>query len=94
MSRLSLGDNTGVTSSFLTPATEPNAGIHRQVLALHCPVHQVLTGSEERSTESSLEHIPLSRERCYFFFLCKWMFLPIIYAGRVSRVTLKQNDWL
>lgn len=69
MSRLSLGDNTGVTSSFLTPATEPNAGIYRQVLALHhCPVHQVLTGSEERSTESSLEHIPLSRERCYFFF--------------------------
>lgn len=60
-----------------------NAGIFRPVLARRLrPVHQVLTGREERSTESSLEHIPLTREGRFAY---EWTFPPVVCAGTATR---------
>lgn len=74
---------------YTTSSLPPSPGINRKERAY--PLRAV-----ER-----LEHIPLCREdrqvRLRALFFCEWMFLPIIYEGRVqfetSRVE-KQKDWL
>lgn len=65
-----------------------NAGIFRPVLARRlCPVHQVLTGREERSTESSLEHIPLTREGRERPVICAGRVTPTLLSGDTKTLT-------